>query len=155
MTLLHELLSTLEDTRQLASKLVQIPLPAVIALHGDLGAGKTTLSQAVGEAWGILDPMPSPTFTLLNEYSTGNKLLVHGDLYRLTDQQEAEDLGVRDYFTRPQTLVLLEWADRFPELFPASTLWIRLDTTPHQRVATVTSHDASLLSHLFPQGVQL
>lgn len=152
MTLVHYLLPSLTETHALAQKLSTMPLPAVVALHGDLGAGKTTLSQAVGEALGVLDPMPSPTFTLVNEYPLGERLLVHGDLYRLNSPQEAEALGLRDYFDRPNTLVLLEWADRFPELFPPTTLWIRLDAASAHRVATLTSHDTQTLAPFLQEG---
>lgn len=103
-------------TRKLGLRLgSHCPLPLVIGLSGDLGAGKTTLSQAIGAGFGVSEPMPSPTFTLINEYSTPRGKLYHLDLYRLEDYEELVELGFEELLLRPNLLVLVEWIDKFAE----------------------------------------
>lgn len=103
-------------TRELGLRLGgHCPLPLVIGLSGDLGAGKTTLSQAIGAGFGVSEPMPSPTFTLINEYSTPRGRLYHLDLYRLEDYEELVELGFEEVLLRPNVLVLVEWIDKFAE----------------------------------------
>lgn len=136
----HFLLHSLTDTQALAQNLAQhLPRPAVLALNGDLGAGKTTFTQALAQALGITDPLASPTFTLVNEYPHKNGIFVHADLYRLTEKQEIYHLGLTDYFDQPSTITVVEWAERFPDLFPKDTIWITLTLHNDTRVATVRS----------------
>lgn len=89
------------------------PLPLVIGLQGDLGAGKTTLSQGIGAGFGVTGHMPSPTFTLINEYETSRGVLYHLDLYRLNSLDELFDLGLEDMLSQPNSLMIVEWIDRF------------------------------------------
>ncbi|MEZ0371396.1 MAG: tRNA (adenosine(37)-N6)-threonylcarbamoyltransferase complex ATPase subunit type 1 TsaE [Candidatus Sericytochromatia bacterium] len=91
----------------------RLPVPLVIGLSGELGAGKTTLSQGIGAGFGIDGPMPSPSFTLINEYVGTRGRLYHLDLYRLNDLDELLDLGLDDLLDRPDALLLVEWIDRF------------------------------------------
>ena len=94
----------------------------VVALIGDLGAGKTAFAQGVGEALGVIGPMTSPTFTLIHEYIAQLKgtqvRLIHMDLYRLQRPEEAEVIGVEDSFVE-DTVCLIEWpaiaGDYLPE----------------------------------------
>jgi tRNA threonylcarbamoyladenosine biosynthesis protein TsaE len=96
----------------------------VIALIGDLGAGKTTLTQGIAQGMGIDLPVTSPTFTLLHEYP-GAIPLFHFDPYRLESAEEARDMGLDEYFTR-QGVVVVEWADKVLSLLPAERLLIEL-----------------------------
>lgn len=89
------------------------PLPLMIGLSGELGAGKTALSQAIGAGFGISDPMPSPTFTLINEYTGPRGHLYHLDLYRLNHLDELLEMGLDDVLAKPDVLLLVEWVDRF------------------------------------------
>ncbi len=99
----------------------------VLALVGDLGAGKTTFTRSLAK--GMLVDRPnsvcSPTFTIVNEYP-GPLPLYHIDLYRIGDQDEAWELGLDEYFFG-QGVCVVEWFDRFPKLQPRETLEIRLD----------------------------
>ncbi|MCP6758558.1 MAG: tRNA (adenosine(37)-N6)-threonylcarbamoyltransferase complex ATPase subunit type 1 TsaE [Fischerella sp. CENA71] len=104
-----------EATRSLGVILGQyLSANSVILLKGDLGAGKTTLVQGIGEGLGITEPIVSPTFTLINEYTTGRLPLYHLDLYRL-EPQEVAGLNLEIYwegFEVAPGIVAIEWADR-------------------------------------------
>lgn len=94
----------------------------VIALHGEMGAGKTTLVHAVCDALGVQDAVGSPTFSIINEYTTaGNKTIYHLDLYRLKNEQEALHAGVEDCFYSGN-LCFVEWPDKVSALLPHNTL---------------------------------
>jgi len=87
------------------------PAPLVIALTGDLGAGKTTLVGGLLRALGHEGPARSPTYTLIEPYQLGGRDVNHCDLYRLRDPSELEDLGLRDLLT-PRSVLLVEWPER-------------------------------------------
>jgi len=97
----------------------------VIALVGDLGAGKTTLTQALARGMGIAEPVTSPTFTLIQEYP-GRVPMFHVDPYRLESPEEMADLGFDEYFARNGVMVV-EWADRVAVLLPPERLTLRLE----------------------------
>lgn len=82
----------------------------VVALSGELGAGKTTLARAVLAALGHNGEVPSPTFTILESYDALAPPMVHADFYRLDDPREAEELGLEDY--RAAAALLAEWPER-------------------------------------------
>jgi tRNA threonylcarbamoyladenosine biosynthesis protein TsaE len=112
-----------EETRQWASELArQLKPGSVIALHGDLGAGKTCFVKGLAEGLGINRPVTSPTFTLVNEYP-GTHLLAHIDLYRLYSADDILASGLEDYF-EPDGITVIEWAERADELLPPHTLHI-------------------------------
>ena len=95
---------------------------SVWALVGDLGAGKTQFVQGMAAGLGTRVAVTSPTFTLMHEYPGGRLPLYHLDLYRLLGAGEALALGIDEYL-EGDGLTVIEWADKFPELFPARTMW--------------------------------
>nr|WP_242022513.1 tRNA (adenosine(37)-N6)-threonylcarbamoyltransferase complex ATPase subunit type 1 TsaE [Trichocoleus sp. FACHB-90] len=100
---------------------------STILLEGDLGAGKTTLVQGIGEGLGIIDPIVSPTFTLINEYREGRIPLYHLDLYRL-EPTEVTALNLETYWEGievPLGIVAIEWAERL-QYKPLNFLSIQL-----------------------------
>lgn len=98
---------------------------SVLALVGDLGAGKTTLVQGILAGLGAAESVASPTFTIIHEYRTGRFPVYHFDLYRLDHSAELLDLGWDDYLERGG-IVIAEWADKLAHLFPAHTLWCEI-----------------------------
>ncbi len=99
----------------------------VICLAGELGAGKTCLTQGIGQGLGIEGPITSPSFTLINEYrqEQARLPLYHVDLYRLGESKEVLTLGLEEYFYG-EGVCVVEWADRASEALPAEHLWIEL-----------------------------
>lgn len=90
--------------------------PLVVGLCGDLGCGKTTWARAMLRGLGYSGRVPSPTYTLLEQYLLDALTIVHLDLYRLSGDVELENLGLRDWLAEPQTWVLVEWLERAPLL---------------------------------------
>jgi tRNA threonylcarbamoyladenosine biosynthesis protein TsaE len=132
-------LPDLEATERLGRRLGERLFPgAVVALIGQLGAGKTHLVRAIAEGLGIPDSrvVSSPTFVLIQEYA-GRLPIYHFDTYRLRSPGEFEDLGVQEYF-EGRGVCLVEWADRFPRVLPDEYLRITLEVTgPTSRRATL------------------
>jgi tRNA threonylcarbamoyladenosine biosynthesis protein TsaE len=116
------------ETRALARETVrQIPGSAVIALHGELGSGKTCFVQGIAEALGIRRPVTSPTFTIINEYP-GPRPLYHVDLYRLGSPDEALGIGLEGYL-QGEGIVAIEWAERLGDLLPEGAIHVYFEVT--------------------------
>ncbi len=103
----------------------------VITLEGDLGAGKTTLTQSIGRGMDVPEAcyITSPTFSLLHEYP-GRIPLYHIDLYRLSSTEEITDLGFEDYIYG-EGLTVIEWPDRLGNLIPSERLRLNIIITSH------------------------
>ncbi|MEC9308991.1 MAG: tRNA (adenosine(37)-N6)-threonylcarbamoyltransferase complex ATPase subunit type 1 TsaE [Chloroflexota bacterium] len=96
----------------------------VFLLTGELGAGKTCLTQGIAEGVGISGHTRSPTFVLMTQYK-GNITIYHADLYRIDDPSEAWDIGLIEQLTG-DGICIVEWADKAEEIFPEECLWINL-----------------------------
>jgi tRNA threonylcarbamoyladenosine biosynthesis protein TsaE len=115
-----------EDTEKLAQALaVFLKGGSVLALDGDLGAGKTTFSQAIARAIGVKGIVNSPTFTIIKEYEGRSLPLYHMDVYRITEH-EAEELGLDEYFYGGG-LTIVEWASRIETILPVERLSIYIE----------------------------
>jgi tRNA threonylcarbamoyladenosine biosynthesis protein TsaE len=98
----------------------------VIALHGEMGAGKTTFVHAVCEAMGVTDTIGSPTFSIINQYQTAdNTIIYHIDMYRLKDEEEAIQTGVEDCLYSGN-YCFVEWPEKAPGIFPGDTLHVHI-----------------------------
>lgn len=122
MTISHSAEETTALGEQLAATL---PRGAVIALAGDLGAGKTHFVKGLAAGCGFSGDVTSPTFTLIHEYSGGRLTLYHIDLYRLDSPDEALRIGLDEYLDGGG-VTAIEWADKFPELIPPDAVWVRM-----------------------------
>ena len=101
----------------------------VIALHGEMGAGKTTFVHAVCDILQVKNSVSSPTFSIINEYTSAEgKTIYHLDLYRLKDEQEALNAGVEDCFYSGN-LCMVEWPEITPALFPEDTVHCYIKVT--------------------------
>jgi len=114
---------TEEFGRSLAEKL---EAGDVLALIGDLGTGKTTLTKSIAKGLGIEEMITSPTFTIVSEYFSGRLPLFHFDVYRLSGEDEAFEAGLEEYFDRGGICVI-EWADIIGGLLPENTKYIFLE----------------------------
>ncbi len=112
-----------KETEKFASELAKSIKPGtVIALHGDLGAGKTVFSRGFARGLGITEPISSPTYTIIQEYKVDTeRWFYHMDLYRIDDYVAALAFGVEEYLEEPTAYVLLEWPMRIKELLPVET----------------------------------
>ena len=121
-------------TERLGAQLAAAVTPAVVYLHGDLGAGKTTLVRGFIHALGYEGKVRSPTYTLVEPYACKPCTVFHLDLYRLADAEELEWLGLRDMLDE-SSLLLIEWPERGEDLLPAADLTITIEYSRNGRVA--------------------
>ena len=107
-----------EETAALGEKLGREAKPGdVCTLMGDLGVGKTVLTQGIAKGLGITEPISSPTFTIVQVYEEGRLPFSHFDVYRIGDIEEMDEIGYEDYFYG-QGLTMIEWANLIEEILP-------------------------------------
>jgi tRNA threonylcarbamoyladenosine biosynthesis protein TsaE len=118
------------ETEKIAKELVQkLQGGEVLALVGNLGAGKTVFVKGLAKSLGIEDNITSPTFVLMKIYQTQHekiKRLVHVDCYRLEKNEDLAEIGLADYLNDPENIVVIEWADRVVNL-PKDAININID----------------------------
>jgi tRNA threonylcarbamoyladenosine biosynthesis protein TsaE len=105
--------------------------PNLVALSGDLGAGKTTLIQSICLGYGVTDPVTSPTFALVHEYHAPRSPVYHIDLYRLERPADLTNIGWDDIMQR-EALILVEWPERAGDRLPAAHVPIDLEHLPDE-----------------------
>jgi tRNA threonylcarbamoyladenosine biosynthesis protein TsaE len=116
----------------------EISAGEIIGIIGDLGAGKTHLTQGIVRGLGSHAQVVSPTFALVHEYNDGRLPVDHFDFYRMTNEAELEGIGWDDYLDRSQDILIVEWADLFPHALPEDSSWIRIEHKgPQERLVTL------------------
>lgn len=124
----HHTIESSEAMQQLGRELAKsMRIGDVLLLHGDLGAGKTTLTQGIAEGLGINSPVQSPTFTLVREHQGSELKLYHLDLYRLDDPAELEDIGYETYIEPADGISVIEWPERAGDWLPDQFLLVQID----------------------------
>lgn len=133
-------ISGIEGTKQAAIDILKTyHQERKFAFYGDLGAGKTTLIQAICEKLGSQNNVSSPTFSLINEYEYPNGLIFHMDLYRLNSIEEALDIGIEGYLDS-QEYCFIEWPTIIHPLLEDNTVHIHIETLNEEsRMVTITT----------------
>ncbi len=123
-TLANHILLSLKKQPALSKRAV------VLVLSGDLGAGKTTFTQALARQLGVTDMVQSPTFTIMKFYNTSDvffKHLIHMDAYRIETKDELRPLGFSELLVQPETLICIEWGERISEVLPKDTVFLNIN----------------------------
>jgi len=116
-----------EETAALASELAaSLPMDSTLALHGDLGSGKTTFVAGLAQNWGIAEPVTSPTYNLFTLYRGSGRMLAHLDAYRLHGAADMDALMVEEFLKSPYCIAV-EWPENVLEWLPENTLHLYLD----------------------------
>ena len=116
-----------EETFELGKKIGEAAKPGqVYTLNGDLGVGKTVITQGVAAGLGITEPVSSPSFTIVQVYEEGRLPFYHFDVYRIGDIEEMEEIGYDDYFFG-EGICLIEWAELIRDILPEKRIEITIE----------------------------
>lgn len=124
------------DFTAVVEEILKPPVPlsisgaVVVALRGELGAGKTTFTQVLGRTLGVAEPITSPTFIVMKSYEVDHEqfdTLVHLDAYRIEDESELVPLKLSELLNRPRTIVCIEWPERISKIIPEEACWIDIE----------------------------
>ena len=121
------LISGLDNIVEAAGEfLMKKPANMVVALYGEMGAGKTTFTKALCKVLGVVDGVNSPTFNLINEYRTDKgEVVYHFDFYRIDKLEEAFDIGFEE-FIESGNLCIIEWPEKIEQILPSDTLRVKI-----------------------------
>jgi len=134
-----------EETAEFAAEMARITSPGtVFALHGSLGAGKSVFSRGFARGCGVKGPIPSPTFTIVQEYKISSKnqdtqRLYHMDLYRIQDVEAGYAFGIDEYIDDESAVKLIEWPERIEEILPEDTVNINIQHIDENKRKIVVS----------------
>lgn len=146
-TVLEHLHATARLGAQIAAGLTP---GCAVALTGDLGAGKTALARTILEALGVREAVPSPTFTIVQQYETARFPIRHYDLYRIEDSREMDELGLDEALD--EGAVLMEWPEKAENILPEETLRVHLTITGESARTAKIIGSARWREYLSPLG---
>ena len=130
------------ETQAIATRLAQaLPPDATLALHGDLGVGKTTFVQGLAKGFGVTDAVTSPTFNIFTLHRGGRRTLVHLDAYRLENDRQIDSLMLEDFLVSPFCLAV-EWPEKIAAWLPRDTLHLTLHIVDAQHHHVQLASDA-------------
>jgi tRNA threonylcarbamoyladenosine biosynthesis protein TsaE len=119
---------SLENLAEIASLIIETAKNKTVLFYGEMGVGKTTLIKEICRQLKVVDTISSPTFSLVNEYKTSkNVSIYHFDFYRITNQEEALDMGIEEYLYN-NDWCLIEWPQNVENLLPLESVQIHLTT---------------------------
>jgi tRNA threonylcarbamoyladenosine biosynthesis protein TsaE len=123
---------SLENLSEVAAELISSAKNKTLLFYGQMGVGKTTLIKEICKQLDVLDTISSPTFSLVNEYETSkNEKVFHFDFYRITQEEEALDIGIEEYFDN-NDWCLIEWPENIENLLPFNSVEIHLSILENQ-----------------------
>ena len=134
-----------EETERFAAELAgKLPAGSVLALHGNLGAGKTVFARGFARGLGIADPVSSPTFTIVQEYPCTMGIFYHLDLYRIDNSDAAYAFGIDEFLYDDHAMTLIEWPERIADILPETALHVVIEPLEDRegRRITVTFPDS-------------
>lgn len=130
-------LNQLSQLPQIATQLLELAAKKKIFLfEAPMGAGKTTIIKALCKELGVKEPITSPTFSIVNEYTGNNGPIYHFDFYRLKDEQEAYDLGYEEYFYSGN-YCFVEWPQKINSLLPDDAFLIQIELVDQTRILKI------------------
>lgn len=142
-------ITELEDLKKAAENVLNMCAAAAgrgattLALHGELGAGKTTFVQLLSKELGVAETVTSPTFVIMKRYKTESssfKELIHIDAYRMENVDEMRVLGFKPLLEEKNTIICIEWAEKIAELLPANSLHLYFELTGSERTLRLISN---------------
>lgn len=124
---------SISELPEIAKEIIQNASSKILLFYGEMGVGKTTLIKEISKFLGTQDITSSPTFSIVNEYSTEkNGLVYHFDFYRIEDEEEAMDIGIEDYFYS-DNWCFVEWPENIENLLPLNSVEIHLTLLDNQK----------------------
>lgn len=135
---MQKYLHNTEETERFGAEIYySLPSKCVVYLYGELGAGKTTLVRGCLRAAGYTGTVKSPTYNLVEEYTIAGKKIIHFDLYRITDPEELEWIGIDDYFNQ-DSICFIEWPDKGKGFLPEPDTVISLAVQGSGRLVEIS-----------------
>ncbi len=137
----HSVKQTQKIAADLAHKIIKTKKGAIIALEGELGAGKTTFIQGFARALEIKSKIKSPTFVLMKKYVLQGVSLYHLDCYRVGDHKDLKIPELKEIFDEPDNIVLIEWAERVSKIIPKEHITVHIDHIDKNTRKLIISND--------------
>lgn len=142
VTILDEFAVATKEVLTVLQNSVRPDGSVVVGLHGDLGAGKTTMTQIIAQELGVVDTVQSPTFVIRKSYNTSSetfKKLIHIDAYRLGEDENLSVLKFDEDFNSPNTLVIIEWPEMIEKILPEQMAHVYIEHTHEGREIRLTN----------------
>ncbi|MFO7888518.1 MAG: tRNA (adenosine(37)-N6)-threonylcarbamoyltransferase complex ATPase subunit type 1 TsaE [Eubacteriales bacterium] len=134
------ILKNLKHTEEFGKILSSVIGPgSLLCLNGDLGAGKTTLTQIIGRELKVKEYVNSPSYSLMNSYK-GTHRIYHYDLYKLNGVDDALDIGIEDYIYSDEAVVIIEWSNKIKSILPEKRIDINISINNRERIVDINGH---------------